>query len=169
MVLTIAFLLLVSLALSAILSALGSAAAGVAGDGAAVGLGVQLLNAGISLLVIAGLFAVLFKYLPDAEVSWRDVAVGAAVTAVLFTIGKSLIGIYLGQAEPGSAFGAAGSLALILVWVYYSALIVLVGAEFTQAWAEETGRGIEPDTDMGLGSDDDDVHPAATPRDPAPY
>ena len=177
MVLTVAFFLLVSLVVSAALTAVGDVAAGAVGGGAA-GFGVQVLNVVVSLAIVTGLFAVLFKYLPDAEVSWRDVAVGGAVTAVLFTVGKSLIGIYLGQSEPGSAFGAAGSLALILIWVYYSALILLVGAEFTQVWAEQAGEGIDPDAsgdDSAPGdrpSDsgaDGEVHPTALPRDPAPY
>ncbi len=172
MVLTIAFLLLVSLALSAVLTALGDAASSVAGDGAAGAL-VQVLNLVVSFGVTAALFAVLFRVLPDAEVAWRDVWVGALVTAVLFTIGKAAIGLYLGTADPGSAFGAAGSLALLLVWIYYSALIVLVGAEFTQAWAEQAGEGIEPeepgDDTPTVGGADSDVHPTALPRDPAPY
>ena len=116
--------------------------------------------------------------------------VGALVTSVLFTLGKTLIGLYLGTADPGSAFGAAGSLALILVWIYYSALIVLVGAEFTQAWAERMGGGIEPDPPgggdgsepapdapeaSGDGARRSDApvpevaHPVASKRDPAPY
>ena len=171
MVLTIAFFLLVSLAVSGVLAALGDAASSVAGDGA-VGVGVQILNLVVGLVVTGGLFAVLFKVLPDAEIAWRDAAVGGAVTAVLFTLGKTAIGIYLGTADPGSAFGAAGSLALLLIWIYYSALIVLVGAEFTQAWAERAGGGIEPeapDATPTVGGADSDVHPTALPRDPAPY
>lgn len=167
MVLTIAFFLLVSMVISGALAFVGDAASEVAGDGV-VGAGVQVLNFVVSLGVTAGLFAVLFKYLPDAEVAWRDVAVGAAVTAVLFTIGKTAIGVYLGTADPGSAFGAAGSLALLLVWIYYSALIVLVGAEFTQAWAAQVGAGIDEDP-MVDGDDDGDVPVSMKPRDPAPY
>ncbi|MEM0963573.1 MAG: YihY/virulence factor BrkB family protein [Bacteroidota bacterium] len=170
MVLTVAFLLLVSLAVSTALGIAGDAAAGVAGEGA-IGLGVRVLNAAVSLGVVAGLFAVLFKVLPDAEIAWRDVAIGAVVTAVLFTVGKGLIGFYLAQADPGSAFGAAGSLALVLVWVYYSALIVLVGAEFTQAWAQQVGSGIqnEGDTPHHETAPAGEVHPMALPREPAPY
>jgi membrane protein len=174
MVLTVAFLLLVSLVISSVLAAVGDAAASVAGEGV-VGTGVQILNLVVSFGVTAALFAVLFRYLPDAEISWRDVAVGAVVTALLFTLGKTAIGFYLGRAEPGSAFGAAGSLALLLVWIYYSALIVLVGAEFTQAWAEKVGEGIredppgDGDTTPTVGEQTDDVHPIAVTRDPAPY
>ena len=169
MVLTIAFFLLVSMVVSGALSYVNEAASAVAGDGVA-GAGVQVLNFVVSLAVIGGLFTVLFKYLPDAEIAWRDAAVGGAVTAVLFTVGKTAIGVYLGTADPGSAFGAAGSLALLLVWIYYSALIVLVGAEFTQAWAERAGGGIEPDAPGATaGGADAEVHPSALPRDPAPY
>jgi membrane protein len=174
MVLTVAFLLLVSLVISSVLAAVGDAAASVAGEGVA-GTGVQILNLVVSFGVTAALFAVLFRYLPDAEISWRDVAVGAFVTALLFTLGKTAIGFYLGRAEPGSAFGAAGSLALLLVWIYYSALIVLVGAEFTQAWAERVGEGIredppgDGDTTPTVGEQTDDVHPIAVARDPAPH
>jgi membrane protein len=83
--------------------------------------------------------------MPDAKISWRSVIVGAAVTAVLFVIGKFLIGLYLGQSNPGQAYGAAGSLAVLLLWVYYSSLILLFGAEFTETWAERRGEQIEPE------------------------
>lgn len=144
MVLTIAFLLLVSLAVSAVVAALGEAAASVT-PGALAEFGMHVANVAVSLAVVTALFAAMFKWLPDAETAWRDVWVGAFATALLFTIGKTAIGIYLGKADPGSAFGAAGSLALILIWIYYSSLILLVGAEFTQAWAEMKGRGIASD------------------------
>ena len=159
MVLTIAFFLLVSLVVSAALAAFGDAAESVVGGGAVTGVLLQVANVAVGLVVVGALFAVLFKMLPDAEVAWKDAFVGGFATAVLFTVGKTLIGLYLGTANPGSAFGAAGSLALILVWIYYSALILLVGAEFTQQWAMRMGEGLNPD----------EVHPAATPRDPAPY
>src|SRR4029434_10548072 len=81
----------------------------------------------------------LFKYVPDAEISWRDVWLGGLLTAVLFTLGKTAIGVYLGQASVGSGYGAAGSMVVLLVWVYYSALILFFGAEFTQAWATRHG------------------------------
>ncbi len=167
MVLTVAFLLLVSLVISTVLSALGSAVATVAGEGI-VGVGVQVINVVVSLGVIAVLFAVLFRTLPDVHIPWRDVAVGAGVTAVLFTLGKTLIALYLARADPGSAFGAAGSLALLLVWIYYSALIVLVGAEFTQAWSDQLGVDAAKATPT-VGGADSEVHPVALPRDPAPY
>ena len=80
------------------------------------------------------MFALLYKYVPDAEIGWQDVWLGGLITAVLFTLGKTAIGFYLGQASVGSAYGAAGSLIALLVWVYYSALIMFFGAEFTHAW-----------------------------------
>lgn len=146
MVLGIAFLLLVSLALSAALSAMGGFISGLVPGGLSDA-ALWAINAGISLLVITLLFAAIFKVMPDAEVAWKDVAVGALATALLFVIGKFLIGLYLGQSDPGAAFGAAGSLALILVWIYYSSMIVFLGAEFTQVWASRYGSGIEPDED----------------------
>src|SRR5262252_9024240 len=97
-----------------------------------------------SFLVIAVLFAMIYKFLPDVVISWKDVWIGAAVTAVLFTAGKYLIGIYLGRTATTSAFGAAGSLVVLLFWVYYSALISFLGAEFTQVYARRYGPGIRP-------------------------
>jgi ElaB/YqjD/DUF883 family membrane-anchored ribosome-binding protein len=87
----------------------------------------------------------MFKVLPDAKVEWRDVWVGAIATALLFVAGKFLIGLYIGQSNPGSAFGAAGALAVLLVWIYYAAIILMLGAEFTQAWMKMHGRTIEPE------------------------
>ena len=86
----------------------------------------------------------MFKVLPDAKVAWRDVWVGAALTALLFTIGKFAIGLYLGKSDVGSTYGAAGSLVIVLVWVYYSAQILLFGAEFTQVYANQVGMRIVP-------------------------
>jgi membrane protein len=144
MVLSIAFLLLVSLVLSAMLAAFGGALGRFLPGGMSEVL-LMAINMGVSLLVITLLFASMFKVLPDAKIAWRDVWVGAAVTAVLFLIGKFLIGLYLGQSNPGEAFGAAGSLAILLVWIYYSAMILLAGAEFTQVWADTRGGGIRPE------------------------
>lgn len=144
MVLAIAFLLLVSLVVSAVLSTLGDRLGQVLPAGLSE-TALQWLNFGISFVVITGLFAALFRVLPDAQIAWRDVWVGSAVTALLFVIGKFLIGFYLGQSNPGEVFGAAGSLAVLLLWIYYSSLIVLFGAEFTEAWAEERGAGITPE------------------------
>lgn len=142
MILGVAFLLLVSLALSAALSILGDALAGML-----PGLSHQILqgfNMLLSFAVITGLFAMMFKVLPDAEIRWRDVWVGAAITSLLFVLGKFALGLYLGSADPGSAYGAAGSLIVVLIWVYYAAIILLFGAEFTQVWALQKGERIEP-------------------------
>jgi membrane protein len=144
MVVTIAFFLLVSLVVSGAISAIGSIVEGYAPSGL-VQLGLQVASFAVSLALITALFAAMFRVLPDAEVAWKDVWLGAFVTALLFTVGKTLIGIYLATSNPGSAFGAAGSLVLLLVWIQYSSLIVLVGAEFTQLWAARCGHGIEPD------------------------
>jgi membrane protein len=139
MILGVAFLLIVSLAVSAMLSAVGDQLTFIAGPV------LYVVNLIVSLLVFTGLFAAIFKVLPDAVIAWRDVWVGAMVTSLLFVIGKLLIGLYLGRSEPGSAFGAASALAVILVWVYYAGMIVLFGAEFTQVWAERRGSGIKPE------------------------
>lgn len=144
MILSVAFLLLVSLVLSAALTAFGGALGGMLPEGVSATL-LQVVNQAVSLVVVTALFAAIFKVLPDATVAWRDVWVGAAVTAVLFVVGKFAIGFYLGRSNPGEAFGAAGSLAVMLVWVYYSSMILLYGAEFTQAWAESRGGGIAPE------------------------
>jgi membrane protein len=144
MVLSVAFLLLVSLVLSAALSGLGDRLGDMLPEGLSSTL-LQVLNQVLSFVVITALFAAIFKVLPDATAAWRDVWVGAAVTALLFVLGKYLIGLYLGRSNPGEAFGAAGSLALILVWIYYSSMILLFGAEFTQAWAEKRGSGVAPE------------------------
>jgi membrane protein len=144
MILSVAFLLLVSLAVSAALTAFGNALEAFTPDFLSGPL-MQALHLALSLGVIAALFAAMFKVLPDATAAWRDVWVGAAVTAVLFVVGKFAIGLYIGQSNPGEAYGAAGSLALLLLWIYYSSIILLFGAEFTQAWAEQRGRGIVPE------------------------
>lgn len=133
-VFALAFLLLVSLVVSA---ALAGAAALFWGP--AQTLLSRLLEIAVSLLVLTLGFSLLFTYVPDAEIRWRDVWLGGIMTAVLFTIGKTAIGYYLGYASVGSAYGAAGSMVVLLVWVYYSALIVFFGAEFTQAWATRHG------------------------------
>src|SRR5512132_846542 len=129
LVLALAFLLLVSLVISAALA--GATALFQGPDQALLS---RLLELAVSLLVLTFVFALLFKYVPDAEIGWRDVWLGGLITAVLFTLGKTAIGFYLGQASVGSAYGAAGSLIALLVWVYYSALIMFFGAEFTHAW-----------------------------------
>ncbi|HEX8673363.1 MAG TPA: YihY/virulence factor BrkB family protein [Longimicrobium sp.] len=142
MIMGIAFMLLVSLALSAFISAAGSALGSMLGG---LGTIVQaVLDLGLSLVVVTLLFAAMFKFLPDGKIAWKDVWVGAFFTAALFTVGKFGIGLYLGRSDPGQGFGAAASLAVLLVWVYYSSMILLFGAEFTQTWAVRKGSGIEP-------------------------
>ena len=173
MVLTIAFLLLVSLALSAALSALGDQVDGLLPGGVPAAVW-QLADTAVSVGIITLLFAALFVLLPDAKVAWRDVWLGAGVTALLFTLGKWAIGFYLGRSDPGSAFGAAGSLALLLVWIYYTALILLAGAEFTQVWACRFGTRIVPEkgavrAGRKRSAPDPEIHPLARPRDPEPY
>jgi membrane protein len=143
MVIAIAFLLLVSLALTAAISAVGGMMGRlVPGVGEAV---LHVLNFVVSFGVITLLFAAMFKIVPDAQVAWKDVWVGAVVTGVLFMIGKYAIGFYLGRSNPGEVYGAAGSLAILLVWIYYASMIVFFGAEFTQTWAEHRGQGVTPE------------------------
>ena len=96
------------------------------------------------LFVIVALFAVIFRYLPDAKVAWRDVWVGATLTAVLFVLGKFVLALYLGSGAAGSAYGAASSLITLLLWIYYAAQIVLFGAEFTQVYANTYGTLVQP-------------------------
>jgi membrane protein len=105
----------------------------------------QLANQVLSFVLTTILFAFIFKVLPHARPAWSDVALGAVVTAVLFTTGKYLIGLYLGQAAPGSAYGAAGSFVVLLIWIYYSTQILLFGAEFTQVYATSHGTGRDRD------------------------
>lgn len=143
LVVGIGFLLLVSLAVSA---ALAAASAWI--DRRAPGLPVlwHALNVIVSLGVITALFAMLYRFLPDVKLRWRDVTTGALVTAVLFTIGKQVIGLYLGQSSTASSYGAAGSVVVLLLWVYYSSQIVLFGAEFTRIYTDRFGavRAPEP-------------------------
>jgi membrane protein len=128
MVAGIGFLLLVSLLVNAGLSAAGESARAAAGGGAEI---LQAANLTVSLVIITLLFAAMFKVLPDAPVAWGDVWFGAVATALLFTLGKHVIGLYLGRAGIGSAYGAAGSVVVLTVWVYYASMIVLFGAELT--------------------------------------
>lgn len=138
MILGVAFLLMVSLALSAAITAFGHM----------LHISEPLLhvfNFAVSLLIFTLLFAAMFKILPDAVIAWGDVWVGALFTTILFVLGKFAIGLYLGSSNPGEAFGAAGSLAVLLIWIYYASMILLLGAEFTQTWAERRGGGIRPE------------------------
>jgi len=147
MVLGIGFLLLVSLVLSTALSALGDFFTGFLPETLNL---IQIFNQVVSFGVITVLFALIFKVIPDVEIAWRDVWIGAAATALLFTLGKYLIGLYLGNSAVASTYGAAGSLIVILVWVFYSAQILFLGAEFTQVYANRYGSRIVADDDAIL-------------------
>ncbi len=141
MVVSAGFLLLVSLIVSAALAAFGGFIGGYLPSG---GLLLQMFNFILSFAVITFLFALIYKVVPDAVVAWNDVWIGAVATSLLFSLGKFLIGLYLGHSAVGSAYGAAGSLAILMLWVYYSAQIFLLGAEFTQVYAERYGSRIKP-------------------------
>lgn len=136
LILTLGFLLLVSLLISASLAALQKYWGAWFSDVAWITEGV---NSMVSFLVVTALFAIIYKWLPDASIAWRDVGIGALVTASLFTLGKFLIGFYIGNSAIASSFGAAGSLVVILLWVYYSSQIFFFGAEFTRVYAERRG------------------------------
>jgi membrane protein len=135
-VLAVGFLLLISMLMTAALSVFGEYVGSVAPEAL-----LQAVGSGVSFVMITLLFALMFKWLPDTEVQWRDVWLGAAITALLFEIGKSLIGLYIGKQGLESTFGAASSLVVVLIWVYYSAQILLLGAEFTHSHATLAGRG----------------------------
>jgi len=142
LVVGVAFLLLVSLVVSAALTWIGQVFEHSLPGGAVVW---QVLNFCISFAVVTGLFALIFKTLPDVRIQWRDVWIGSAVTAALFTLGKFALGIYLGSAGVASAYGAAGSIVALVIWVYYSAQVLLIGAEFTEVYASRFGSRITPD------------------------
>lgn len=157
MILVIAFMLLVSFVASAAVAAFGDLLNNyLGGAGEIIGQAVQIV---LGLLVTWGLFALMFKVLPDATIKWSDVAVGAFVTAVLFTVGRFLIGLYLGKSDSANAFGAAAALAIVFIWIYYAANILFLGAEFTQVWVKRQGRTIEAEegaikvTDPRTGND----------------
>jgi len=141
MILVLGFLLLVSLVLSAALGAVGQSIGGALTSHELI---LRAVNFVLSLGVVSLLFALIFKLLPDVKVGWRDVWVGALLTAVLFDLGKYALGLYLGRSTFASAYGAAGSLVIFLVWVYYSSQILFFGAEFTRLYAIRSGATIEP-------------------------
>jgi membrane protein len=141
MVLIVGMLLLLSLATSTILTAVGDS---LADQLPGIGAILPQLNFLASVLILTLLFAILFKILPDAKITWKDVLLGAAVTTLLFMLGRYLIGLYLARGSAASTYGAAGSLVLILLWVYYSAQIFLFGAEFTQVYANKYGSRLKP-------------------------
>ena len=146
MVLGVGFLLIISLLLSAVLQAMNNLMAAylpIPGF-------VAPLTAVVSFFVLVLLFALIFKVLPDVRIDWEDVWIGATVTALLFTLGKYLVGLYLATSSIGSSFGAAGALILVLVWVYYSTTIFFLGAEFTKVYADRYGSGINPSRNASL-------------------
>ena len=141
MVAGICFLLLVSLAIEALLKGFSHYVQSVVPGGIVIALTVYLV---FDFAVVVLLFAMIFKFLPDVKIQWRDVWIGAVMTAIFFGIGKWALGLYLSSGAAGSAYGAASSLITLLLWVYYSSQILLFGAEFTQVYSDRAGRGVEP-------------------------
>lgn len=136
LVATLGFLLLVSLVVSAALTALGATMNRVVPG---IDKMLQVANFVVSFLMVSALFAAIYKILPDRQLRWKDVAVGAVATAFLFTFGKTLIGLYIGSSSVATSYGAAGALVVLLLWIYYSSQIFLLGAEFTKVWASHHG------------------------------
>ncbi|MBV8689719.1 MAG: YihY/virulence factor BrkB family protein [Candidatus Eremiobacteraeota bacterium] len=141
MLMGLAFLLIVSLAVSAGLSAINTYTNALL---PALAYLMQFVNVLFDIVILSLLFAIIYKYLPKAEVSWKDVRVGAVITAALFIIGQFLITLYLGKLNASSPYGDAGALIILLLWVYYSAQLLLFGAEFTNVWAQGYGDRIAP-------------------------
>lgn len=141
MVAGVCFMLLVTLTVDALMKGFSRYLEEWLPGGAALGFTLYMT---IDLCMVVFLFAAMFKYLPDVEVRWRDVLIGAAMTALLFLIGKWALGFYLGSGAAGSAYGAASSLVTLLIWIYYSSQILLFGAEFTQVYANRFGAGVKP-------------------------
>ena len=146
LVVTLGFLLMVSLAVSTALTAFGNYLDAILPFGKII---LTVLNVLVSLLLISCLFAAIYKVLPDRDLRWSDVVIGAIATAILFTIGKSLISWYIGSSAVASSFGAAGALIVLLLWVYYSAQTFLLGAEFTKVYATTHGSMRDEDPDQG--------------------
>ena len=168
LVVSIGFLMLVSLVLSAALSALGEWWGGLFGELEWV---LQVVNFIVSLAVVTVMFALMYKILPRVKIGWHDVWIGAAVTALLFSVGKFLVGLYVGKTSVASSFGAAGSLAVLLVWVYYSAQIFLLGAEFTGVYAHRYGsrKGKQkPATEKAAMATTEEPHGSSAPERAAP-
>jgi membrane protein len=164
LVAALGFLLAVSLVVSAGLTALGTSLNAILPFGAIL---LSVVNFLVSFLLLALLFAAIYKVLPDRPIAWRDVVMGAAVTALLFTIGKSLIGWYLGSSAVASSYGAAGGLIVLFFWVYYSTQVFLLGAEFTRAYATSRGRGpvVAPAQQAAARAEEkaQAAHPASAP------
>jgi membrane protein len=172
MILGIAFLLLVSMILTTLVEVVGSALSSGIPGGKVIG---HTLEVTVSFTVVTLLFAMMFKILPDVKIAWNDVWIGAAATSVLFTIGKLLIGLYLARGGVGTPYGAAGSVVIMIAWVYYSSQILFLGAEFTKVYAHERGSrfiqvadNAEPVTNdqranQGLKPTTQDLKPKETP------
>ena len=142
MIITLGFLLIVSLIINGVVLALSAKLSQYFPEVTIVL--VEIINVVVTFVVIAALFGIIFKYLPDVEIGWKDIRVGAIFTAILFTGGRFLISLYIEKVGPGTAYGAAGSLIVILVWVYYTAAILYFGAEYTQVYSECYGGKIRP-------------------------
>ena len=142
LILVVGFLLLVSLVLSTVLSMISNWVAAYFSD--SLNVVFRLLDVSVSLGVITLLFAAIYKFLPDVEIEWRDVWIGALVTSLLFVLAKFALGLYFAYSDPGSAYGAAGSIILIMLWVSYAGMILFFGAEFTRVYARRHGRRIMP-------------------------
>lgn len=158
LVVSIGFLLMVSLLVSAGISALSARLQDIELMGPWL---LKALDVTVSLAVMTLLFGLIYRFLPDVRLAWRDVWTGAFVTSLLFSVGKFLIGLYLGQSSVASSYGAAGSIVVLLVWVYYSAQVILLGAEFTRVFAEQR-RGAPPPPN-NLARRDPGAHPSAPP------
>ncbi|HEX8029807.1 MAG TPA: YihY/virulence factor BrkB family protein, partial [Vicinamibacterales bacterium] len=154
LVIAVGFLLLVSLAITAALAAFNAWLFEVSPANAVLW---NIVHTLVSAVVTTGLFALLFRFLPDVRLRWRDVSTGAIVTALLFTVGQRVIGWYLGQSAIVSSYGTAGSMMILLLWVYYSCQILLFGAEFTRVWAARHGTKVKPET--FAVKDPEAVHP----------
>ena len=163
MILAIAFVLLISLVFSAALQALGNWWGGAFEGFAAL---LEIVNFVVSFAITTGMFALIYKLLPRADIAWRDVWIGSAVTALLFAIGKFLIGLYIGRSGIASGFGAAGSFVVVLVWVYYSTQIFLLGAEFTWVYANAHGSRFGRESQTAPGARADRPPPRAAHAEP---
>ncbi|NJK78752.1 MAG: YihY/virulence factor BrkB family protein [Chloroflexaceae bacterium] len=161
-VLGVGFLLLITLVLSTVLSAFGDVLGGYLPGGAG-GLALQLINFVISFLVTTLLFAMIYRLLPDAKVAWSDVWIGATITALLFAIGRYLIGFYIGNSNFTDTYGASGAIIVVLIWVYFASLILLLGAEFTFVYAQRYGSQIVPN-EHAVAMTDEDLAQQGAPR-----
>jgi membrane protein len=166
MILGIAFLLLISMILTTLVEVLGSALAAGMPGGKVIG---HTLEIAASFAVVTLLFALMFKILPDVKIAWNDVWIGAAATSVLFTIGKLLIGLYLAKGGVATPYGAAGSVVIMIVWVYYSSQILFLGAEFTKVYAHEHGsRVLEVAENAEPVTDERRAHQGLKPQEDSP-